>query len=163
MKSIVSTGSYMKNINKLLFVMIALCLVSASLAQFRSQVPGKRQKPPVGISLEESERLFINHGFSLSMASMGGQSFSYGIYSNRLNYLISEKWSLHTNLDLVQPTHSSTPLGLNTFNGQVYYGANLQYRPTKSLQLNISVDNYPRIYRYWPVNRYSPYFLPYSE
>jgi len=160
----------MKKINITVIIFISLFLVSAVFAQFRSQVPSKKPKSPLAtpgqgssISLMDPERLSIRHGFSLSMANLGGLSYSYGIYSNQLNYLISDKWSLYTNLDLVQPTHSSMPAGVNTFNNQIYYGANLLYRPSKSMQLSISVDNYPRLYRYWPVNRYYSPFLRYYE
>ena len=164
MRLIVSTGSYMKRFNKTIIVCFSLFLVSVISAQFRSQVPSDNPKSPFvnpdqrsSISLLDPGRLSMHHGFSLSMASMGGQSQSYGIYSNQLQYLISNKWSLFTNLNLIQPTHSSMPTGVNTFTGQIYGGAQLLYRPSSSLQLSISVDNYPRLYRNYPANRYSPF------
>ncbi|MFQ6673472.1 MAG: hypothetical protein ACE5GH_01650, partial [Fidelibacterota bacterium] len=150
-------------------------------AQFKSQLPVKHAPPPNSgqeqtstVSLLDPQRLAVNHGFSFQMGTTGGQSFSYGVYSNRLSYLISTKWSLNTQLDFVQPTHglsggfatssqrasSSFPGRVNGFTGQVYYGAQLKYQPSEHLQFSIGLDNYPRIYYPYyttrPVNRYSP-------
>lgn len=154
----------MRKIKNLTVLFVWFFLATSAFAQFKSQLPDRGLRSPVQsqkgesvISLEDQERLSISHGFSLNMASFGKQTLSYGIYSNRLKYLISDKWSLHTTLDLVQPTNSFSPVGMNALNGQVYYGADLLYQPTENLQLTISVDNYPRLNRYWPANRYSPY------
>lgn len=148
----------MKKTSQLSILVISISLLVPVFAQFKSQLKEKNLGRPQEstVSIEEMERFSMNQGFSLSMASTGGQSFSYGIYSNKLRYLISDKWSLHTRFDLVQPTHSSIPRGVSTFNGEVFYGANLLYQPSKNLQLSITLDNYPRFYRYRP-------FLQYGE
>ncbi|MEE9168046.1 MAG: hypothetical protein V3U24_11385 [Candidatus Neomarinimicrobiota bacterium] len=148
----------MKTTDKLIIAACSIFLLMPVSAQFKSQLPENRAEKQPSVSLEDLERFSINHGFSLNMAVMGGQSVSYGVYSNRLRYLISDKWTLHGSFDLLQPTNSRNPYGVNSFNGQVFYGANLLYRPTENLQLSIGVDNYPR-YRYYS---YSP-FARYHE
>ncbi len=156
-------------------IVAVLILTPALFGQFKSQLssrtplyPEETQNQESILSLADPERFSMDHGFSLNMASFGGQALSYGVYSNRLNYMISNKWTLQTNLDIVQSSQApfahgrsqiSAPFSqrINSLSGQVYYGAKLQYRPLDNLEFSISMDNYPRLNRYWPANRYSPF------
>ncbi|MFQ6675993.1 MAG: hypothetical protein ACE5LH_06565 [Fidelibacterota bacterium] len=144
-------------------LLTGLFLVSAATAQFKSQDPGKAPQLPLTtgnqssiLSLMDPERFSMSHGFSFSMAASGNQAFSYGVYSNRLRYLISDNWALLARLDLVQPTYSTLPFASSAFTGNIYYGARLLYRPSENLQFTIGVDTYPRLYRY------GSFYAPYS-
>ena len=158
----------MRKMDKLSLLIISLFFTAVTSAQFKSQVPNKglrssdlNKEQESAITLLNPARFSMNHAFSLSMSSVGGRSLSYGIYSNRFNYLISNKWLFKGNFDLVQPTHSSLPSGLNTLNGQVYYGAELLFRH-KNFQFSVGVDNHPVYYSRRPLNRYSsPLYYPY--
>lgn len=137
--------------------------LSVATAQFKSQDPRKAPQVPTTtgtqasvLSLIDPDRFSMSHGFSLSMTAAGNQAFSYGVYSNRLQYLLSDKWALLARLDLVQPAYSSLPYASNAFNGSVYYGAELLFQPSENLRFSIGVDTYPRLYRY------GSFFSPYS-
>lgn len=170
------TGITIKKVSRAIVPTMAIIMLTPTLfGQFRSQLslnnpahPEQTQKQESILSLADPNRFSMNHGFSLNMSSFGGRAVSYGVYSNRLNYTISDKWTLQTNLDIVQSSQApfanargqiSEPFAqrINSLSGQVYYGARLQYRPLDNLEFSISMDNYPRLYRSWPANRYSPF------
>ena len=143
--------------------LILLGLISISSGQYKSQIVNGTPIKPHPSDSEESELSFLNperfsmnHSFGYSMSSIGGMSFGYGVYSNQMHYLLSDKLSVSANLAFVQPTFSSLPGGLNSFNGQTFYQAKLQYRPSENSRFELIFDNYP-ITRY----RYSNSFYPY--
>ena len=145
----------MSNTFKRASVLILLGLLTSSAsAQFRTNVPTTRIKDSVArnqnsslSSLLNSDRLSMHHSFSLGMASMGGFAASYGTYTNNLNYLINDKWSLTSRIDLIQPTSSPYPQGVNAISPMLFYGAELNYKASENLNFSISMDNRPRYHR----------------
>lgn len=141
----------MKHLKTTAFIILFIVAETSLYAQFRHNLPEKKtnytnpQSP--SILLFNPDNLSINHSFSLVMTSFAGQSFSYGIYSNRLQYLLSDKWSIKANFNLVHPTFSTFQTGINPYEGDIYYGLNLQYRPSDNFLFHIGVDNYPLYYR----------------
>ena len=152
----------MNNTLKRVSVLILLGLLASSAsAQFRTNVPTTRIKDSVArnqnsslSSLLNSDRLSMNHSFSLGMASMGGFAASYGTYTNNLSYLINDKWSLTSRIDLIQPTSSPYPQGVNAINPMLFYGAELNYKASENLSFSISMDNRPRYHRNWGLSPY---------
>ena len=49
-----------------------------------------------------TNKFLMNHGFSLSTSMGNNQSQSFGIYSNQIQYIISDKFQIKTNVDLIQ-------------------------------------------------------------
>ena len=135
-------------------------------AQFRNDVPSIRIKDAIvrnnGSSLSSivnSDRLSMNHSFSLGMASMGGFGMSYGTYSNNLNYIINDKWSINSRIDLLQPTGSSFSTGLNSLNPMLLYDAEINYKAGNNLNFSFSMDNRPRhYYSNWGLGPYGGYY-----
>tara|TARA_B100000315_G_C14587915_1_gene594145 strand:+ start:137 stop:607 length:471 start_codon:yes stop_codon:yes gene_type:complete len=95
------------------------------------------------VSILSPDRLDMNHSFSYSMASMGGKSFSYGIYTNSLNYQISDNVTFRSQLNFVQPTFSQFSDQMNGLNGELFYTAHLNYRPLPNLSLSFAISNFP--------------------
>ena len=135
-------------------------------AQFRNDVPSIRIKDTIvrndGSSLSSiinSDRLSMNHSFSLGMASMGGFGMSYGTYSNNLNYIVNDKWSINSRIDLVQPTGSSFSTGLNSLNPMLLYDAEINYKAGNNLNFSFSMDNRPRrYYSNWELGPHGGYY-----
>ena len=152
----------MSNTFKRASVLILLgLLTSSACAQFRTNVPMTRIKDSVArnqnsslSSLLNSDRLSMHHSFSLGMASMGGFAASYGTYTNNLNYLINDKWSLTSRIDLIQPKSSPYPQGVNAISPMLFYGAELNYKASENLNFSISMDNRPRYHRNWGLSPY---------
>ena len=142
----------------LVFFFIGLMFTGAN-AQYRHNVPTTRIKDTMAQS--QGSSLSSLFSFSLGMASMGGFATSYGTYTNNLNYLINDKWSLTSRIDLIQPTLSSpTPQGVNAVNPMVFYGAQLEYKASNNLSFSLSMDNHPRYQRQWGLSPYSLYAFP---
>ena len=95
------------------------------------------------VSILNPDHLDMNHSFSYSMASMGGKSFSYGIYTNSLNYQISDNVSFRSQLNFVQPTFSQYSNQMTGLNGELFYTAQLNYRPLPNLSLSFAISNFP--------------------
>ena len=110
-------------------------------------LPGLGDHNPVShqsdVSILNLDRLDMNHSFSYSMASMGGKSFSYGIYTNSLNYQISDNVTFRSQLNFVQPTYSQLSDQMNGLNGELFYTAQLNYRPLPNLSLSFAISNFP--------------------
>ncbi|MFQ6606999.1 MAG: hypothetical protein ACE5EE_00525 [Fidelibacterota bacterium] len=134
-----------------------------SSGQYKSHLVNGSPIKPLPSETEEStlsflnpERFSMNHSFGFTMASRGGMSYSYGIYTNQMQYLLTDHLTLQTNLSFVQPTFSSLSGKINAFNGQTFLQAKLKYQPTENSRLELSFDNYP-IYRYRYYNTMHPY------
>ena len=161
------TVESMSNFFKRVLVLILLGSLSGTAsAQFKTNVPTTRIKDSIArnqnssfSSLFNSDRLSMHHSFSLGMASMGGFAYSYGTYTNNLNYLINDKWSLTSRIDLVQPTSSPYPQGVNGVSPMLFYGAELKYKASENLRFTISMDNRPRYQRNWGLSPYG-YGIP---
>ena len=66
---------------------------------------------------------------------------SVGSYTNQMNYMIKENMRLSTNFTLASPMNGTNPYSKNGFGGsQLFYGANLDYQPTKNLFLKFSIS-----------------------
>jgi len=147
-------------------ILILFLMLVAINAQFRNDVPSIRIKDTIvrndGSSLSSiinSDRLSMNHSFSLGMASMGGFGMSYGTYSNNLNYIVNDKWSINSRIDLVQPTGSSFSGGLNSLNPMLLYDAEINYKAGNNLNFSFSMDNRPRhYYSNWGLGPYGGYY-----
>ena len=106
----------------------------------------------------DPQRFMIQHGFSFSLASGAGIAsgpVSMGVYTNQMRYLINEKLILNSLIHLVQPSVlDASPLGRP--NLQMYYQANLDWRISDRMTIQLGFANTPPLRRYSP---YSPYGL----
>ena len=129
-----------------------LLLATPVMSQLRSNVPVNTL--PVNtqglsqvhnLSIIDPNRFSINHSFGMSMMGFGGNSLTVGSYTNQMNYMIKDNMKLSTSLSLFSPVNGINPYANNGLVGaQVYYGASLDYQPTKNLFVKFSMDNYPR-------------------
>lgn len=150
------------DINKTINILILIVTITCSInAQFRNNIPSPNIKDAITrnqnsslSSLFNSDRLSMNHSFSLGMASMGGFATSYGTYTNNLNYMISDKLSLNSRIDLLQPTTSSFHQGVNSVSPLLFYGAEINYKATDNISFSISMDNHPSYNRNWGLSPY---------
>tara|TARA_B100000029_G_scaffold301281_1_gene294158 strand:+ start:11323 stop:11808 length:486 start_codon:yes stop_codon:yes gene_type:complete len=154
-------------ITKLSKLIVTLSIITVTVfAQFRNDIPTVRIKDAIirnnsGNSLSSifnSDRLFMDHSFSVGMVSMGGFGKSYGAYSNKLNYVINDNWSINSRIDLIQPTGTSLSQGINTLNPMLLYDAELKYKAGNNLNFSISMDNRPRYYNNWGLSPYNGYY-----
>lgn len=143
-------------------LLIILLLSGLAFSQFRAQViPQGIPVNSQGLSQSQNLPIFnpsrfnMQHSFSLSMMNFSGQSLSLGAYTNQMNFMLKDNLRIQTQFSLIQPTGGLDPLSNNGLGGQVYYGASLDYQPTKNFLVSLSLNNYPRYGFYRPYSRLS--------
>jgi hypothetical protein len=165
-------GDFMKA--KILSAILILTIMMVPLgmlqAQLKSQIPTSVSvedhlrvpgigSTSLGLNLFSADRFSMHHSYSLSLMSVGKSSASVGIYQNHMSYLISDKMMLNARVGIV---HDPLKLGNQQLNfnlkENLFYGADLIYRPNDKMLLNISFDKVPPMYRY----NYYPYYSRYS-
>jgi hypothetical protein len=98
------------------------------------------------ISFFDSDRLTMNHVFSVQMMNFGRQSYSVGSYTNLMSYMINDNLRLRTSLTFLQLGNNAFTDLLGTNRNQLYYDALLDYRPTNNTLLQFGISNMPRYY-----------------
>ena len=81
----------------------------------------------------------MQQGFSFMSAMGSGYSASYGLYSNRINYIYSEKLNFHSMVHLVSPRVDmfSDP----SQNMNIQYDLGLQYKFSEKSSIFIQFSN----------------------
>jgi len=130
-------------------------LLSICLGQFKTDL--QRVDFPQelhNLTALESRSLFdpanfqMNHSFSMSMMTMDGLSMGMGAYTNYMSFILKDNLRLTTSFSLIKPTMMQNPNSPNLLDGQVYYGAQLEYRPTENTILQLGFQTYPRYSNY---------------
>ena len=145
---------------KLSAVIIVLCLLGGSvLGQLKEQEGLKNfseslAKPQTSLlsgiaGIFASDRFSMNHTFSASFLSFGGNSLMVNSYLNSMQYQLSAPLLLKVNLGIMNTPYSSfnnvhPGLDLNATN---FIGsAELHYQPTSNAHVKIGVGVAPRYY-----------------
>jgi len=146
-------------------VALILLIVGSAGGQLKSSA---ESRPNVSESIIRSDnsglmfgwfdpsRLTMHHSYSLSYSSFGGQGLSLGVYTNSLLYKFSDPLSVQFDISLMHsPYNTLGDIGKN-FNGLFLSRAQLDYRPTDNMWLQIQFRQLPSLY--WLGN--SGYFTP---
>ena len=86
-----------------------------------------------------TNKFLMNHGFSLSTSMGNNQSQSFGIYSNQIQYIISDKFQIKTNVDLIQGKGNlaySSSLGT-----KIQYGIGIEYKLNSNSIISLQIIN----------------------
>jgi len=98
----------------------------------------------------------MSHGFSVSLLSGTGLTSgasSLSVYTNQMRYMVASNLILNSRIHLVQPgVMGVSQMGGN--NLQVYYQADMDWRPFNSVTIHLGVSNLP------PLRYYSPLYRP---
>jgi hypothetical protein len=134
-------------------VIIALCLLGPVLVfgQYRSESKSSIFKPselfrrPSGIleGLIDPSRFKMTQSYSLSLFTMGGQTFNQGLYLNTMNYRIADPLTA-----TLQVGYMHQPLGGSGLSGSsagrlFVRGASLEYKPSDGTQLVFDYQSMP--------------------
>lgn len=142
-----------------------LLLLSIASGQFRHDI-AKPTMPTIGphgnsseYNLLDPSRFSMQHGFSISLMSLGGTPLSMNTYTNQMTYMISEKSWLQTDVAFVLPNGSPSTLPNQSFQNNLFYRASLGYQPIENLQFNLSVERMPT-YQFRPNYTLNPFHRP---
>ncbi|MBL7961738.1 hypothetical protein JNL27_16010 [bacterium] len=138
----------MKNLG-FFFVMILSVSLSAQ-AQFRTQTVNRVDvksgiTTPMPGTLAEflsPERFYMNQSYGLTYYTGGSQSGSIGMYTNSLNFRLSNPLFLRVDLGVMHQPFGG-PKGVNEQNAQFLHGAELIYKPNKSFQMQVGYSTTP--------------------
>lgn len=149
----------MKKILGWLVVVVLMCGTVAT-AQFKSRV---EPKPTVSESLIRHDgdglmfgwfdpsRLTMRHSFSLSYQDFGGKGLSMGVYTNSLFYQISAPLDVQFDVSVMHSPYNSFGREFqNKLSGVYLSRAQLNYRPTDNMLLQLQFRQVPAMY--WMTN-----------
>ena len=97
-------------------------------------------------SLFDPNRFSINHGFSMSLLSFGGQPMNISTYTNQMTYLLNENSWIQTDMALVMPSGVQSSLSGLGLQNNLFYRASLGYKPFSNVQINLSFEKMPAYY-----------------
>ncbi len=135
-------------------VLSILLMCSSSVAQLKSKIDSPA---PVSESLTKQDasgfwfgffdpgKLTMRHSYSLMYSTFGGQSMSLGVYTNSMMYRFSDVLDLQTDISLMHSPFSSGG-NKNDFGGLFLSRAQLNYRPSDNLWLQIQYREVPPMY-----------------
>ncbi len=129
---------------------LALILSHSVQAQFRTQNVNRVDvrsgiTTPVPGTLAEylsPERFYMNQSYGLSYYTGGGQSGSVGMYTNSLNFKLSNPLFLRVDLGMMHQPFGG-PKGVDGQKPQFMHGAELIYKPNKNFQMQIGYSSTP--------------------
>ena len=99
-----------------------------------------------GNSVLDPTRFSMQHGFSFSMATGGlGSASGMGVYTNTINYLITDAVILSSQIHLVQSGVGMQP-GVSADGISMYYQAALNWRISRNVNFSLGLSNIPRYY-----------------
>ena len=136
--------------------LFAFLLSAVTIAQFRSELPvqslptnlnGELDDQP-SLALFDSDRFNLSHGFTMSMLSNGGHSYSVAGLNSNLNYLITDNLTLDANLTLYRAQFPFQQQGKILDQLDIAYDAGITYQPTKNSFLQLRFQNLPHNQRY---------------
>ena len=102
-----------------------------------------------GFSLLDPSRLKMSQSYTFSYFSAGKQSGTFGLYTNTLEYRISQPLLVRVGLAYLHQPLSVFNRGSQSLNGVLLPNFQLFYQPSKNFQLRIDVSSMPGWYEYW--------------
>lgn len=136
---------------KLAVILITILLVSSSVhAQFRTQTVNRvdvksgitTHAPGSLADFLSPERFYMNQSYGLTYYTGAGQSGSIGMYTNSLNFRLSNPLFLRVDLGVMHQPFGG-PKGMNDQNAQFLHGAELIYKPNKNFQMQVGYSTTP--------------------
>ena len=129
--------------NRIKYKLVLFCLISSIIFSQTSIIKQKRYFDIPHLNNKEQitkNNFLINHGFSLSTSLNNNQSQSYGIYSNQIQYKISDKFQIKTQIDLIQS--SGIYSNINSNQANINYGLGLEYKLNSNSIISFQINNH---------------------
>jgi hypothetical protein len=148
-------------------ILITILLLTALSAQFRSDV--QTGKIPTNLngeldsqqslSLFDSQRFDMSHGFTMSMVSDGQNMYSMAGLTNRISYLAMDNLKIDANVTLFKSQSPFQQQGKLIDQLDLAYDAGITYKPTKNSFLQLRFQNLPHSQRYQTPSPFNMRFI----
>lgn len=130
--------------NTIKYKLLLFCLINSIIFSQTSIIKQKKYSgiPHLNNNKEQitKNNFLINHGFSLSTSLNNNQSQSYGIYSNQIQFKISDKFQIKTQIDLIQS--SGIYSNINSNQANIKYGLGLEYKLNSNSIISFQINNH---------------------
>lgn len=158
----------MRKTLSLLFLLAFLGTAVPVQAQFREAVPESRSSARLydadgaaGFVLNKlfSPSVFrMSHSVEMSFGSFGGQSSSLGMYTNTMAWQFSDKLAARVDLSVAYSPFNNSSFGLGEQKPRFFLrNAEIAYRPSDKMQINLQVRQSPYGSYMSPYGYYNPY------
>ena len=138
-----------------IYIIIFFVLSEGLWGQLKSQLPDQNAGSMITgdnmstiVPLLDPSRFNMQHNFSMSTMSFGGQTMNVAAYTNMMNYELNPNLHLGTSFSLIQPTGILGPGNYGLNKAQFLYDANLRYRPSENTLIEFNMSNRPYYNRY---------------
>lgn len=147
---------------KFIFILILLTGI-VSNAQFKDDsntkidLRSRMIKSPTSsfvLGFINPNNLTMNHSFSMSYSSFGGNGIALGVYTNSLFYKINDKANFILETSIVNSPYSTFGNASQSLNGIYISRAELNYKISKNSSFSIQFSNDP-------TRAYDPYYGSY--
>jgi hypothetical protein len=123
-------------------ILVILSAGSLIFCQYKIDVEKLHSLPSLGMvtspsTLFSPDHLNINHGFNLSVSSIGGKTVQMGSYTNSLSYLFKPNVLLQSNFTLYQMPGTFQQLS------EIGYDLTLSYQPWEHSIFHFSIQKHP--------------------
>jgi hypothetical protein len=133
-----------------LFSVLVIVIPSLMFAQLKSgvkpapSISEELKLPSNGISglgsLLDPSKFNMSQSYSVMYSNFAGRGNTFGLYTNTIDYRISDPLSLRLHLGYL---HQPFMKGLGLDNGFLLGGAELNYKPMDNMLINIQYGNFP--------------------
>jgi len=143
---------------------LILLTTASAMGQFKSE----SEKPPLDVlggitapqgqgllGLFSPDRFHMSHSYGVTFFSGGGQSGSVGLYTNTMDFRLSDPLSLRINTGILHRPFGGPKNAPD--DAQLVHGAELIYKPTKNFQMNVGYSSTPFY------GGYRPYESPFTR
>lgn len=94
----------------------------------------------------DPSKIHMRHSFSMSYNALGGQGMMLSSYLNTINFQLSDKMFLQTNIGLLSSPYNTFGENFYLNNPQLFGGAKLKYQFNESSSLQLQFDYTPYYY-----------------
>ena len=148
-------------------VLIVIVLLTALSAQFRADVQTGEIPTNLNgeldsqrsLSLFDSQRFDLSHGFTMSMLSNGQNMYSVAGLTNRISYLAMDNLKIDANVTLFKSQLPFQQQGKMINQLELAYDAGITYKPTKNSFLQLRFQNLPHNQRYQAPSPFNMRFI----
>ena len=148
-------------------ILITILLLTALSAQFRSDVQTGEIPTNLNgeldsqrsLSLFDSQRFDLSHGFTMSMMSNGQNMYSMTGLTNRISYLAMDNLKIDANVTLFRSQSPFQQQGKLIDQLDLAYDAGITYKPTKNSFLQLRFQSLPHRQRYQTSSPFNMRFI----
>lgn len=134
--------------------LLFLILISTALfGQFKDQLNNgssihdgliKSETPSMILGFINPSNFSMHHSYSLSYSGFSGGGMALGVYTNSMAYKFTDNLNVQVDASIVNSPYNSFGKDFtNQINGIYLSRAQLNYRPTENMNINIQYRSYP--------------------